>query len=262
MTNILLSLPPSDLRALASSVRSGRLMAPYSTASIERLLGASRSHLVSSAFSSLISEGMQAPALASTLDLLAGAIESRPTPEAIVDLVTTGPDGTRLTTRDTGIVVAELFRKSCTSVLIAGYAVYQGRAVFKELGDRMKEKTELSGRMFLDIQRGSDTSAPDELVRRFLYRFRTTEWPEGAPLPQIYYDPRALSLNAKERAALHAKCVVVDGIDVFVSSANFTEAAQQRNVEVGLLLQSPHVSSRLTEFFESLVEGNHFRRIA
>jgi len=236
-------------------------MAPYSATGIERLLGAPRSQSVATALSSLMTEGMQAPALASMLDLLAAAVESRPTPETIVDLVTTGPDGTRLTTRDTGVVVAELFRRSCQSVLMAGYAVYQGRAVFQALGDRMKEKPGLSVRMFLDVQRGSDTTAPEELVRRFLYRFRTTEWPEGAPLPEIYYDPRALSMNWKERAALHAKCVVADGVDVFVSSANFTEAAQQRNVEVGLLLRSAQLASKLTTFFENLVEGKHFRRI-
>ena len=35
---------------------------------------------------------------------------------------------------------------------------------------------------------------------------------------------------------MHAKCVVADSRHVFVSSANFTEAAQERNVEIGLLL--------------------------
>lgn len=53
-----------------------------------------------------------------------------------------------------------------------------------------------------------------------------------------------------QRAALHAKYVVIDTRDVFVSSANFTEAAQERNVELGLLLKSPQTAARIMRFFE------------
>lgn len=45
-----------------------------------------------------------------------------------------------------------------------------------------------------------------------------------------------------------------------LSSANFTDAAQQRNIEVGLLLRSMNVASRLTEFFDYLVGANQLRR--
>jgi phosphatidylserine/phosphatidylglycerophosphate/cardiolipin synthase-like enzyme len=37
---------------------------------------------------------------------------------------------------------------------------------------------------------------------------------------------------------------VVDGKHVFVSSANFTEAARERNIEVGLLVQSRALAER------------------
>jgi phosphatidylserine/phosphatidylglycerophosphate/cardiolipin synthase-like enzyme len=84
--------------------------------------------------------------------------------------------------------------------------------------------------MFLDIQRKpGDTSSAAELVRRFAHRFQSDEWPTGSPTPEVFYDPRALSFDRVKRVALHAKCVVADGRDVFVSSANFTEAAQERN---------------------------------
>jgi phosphatidylserine/phosphatidylglycerophosphate/cardiolipin synthase-like enzyme len=204
--------------------------------------------------------GMSAIAMAWTLDLLASTLASRPALEDIVDLVTTAPAASRVANRDTAVVVSELFRNACTSVVIAGYAVHQGQRVFHALAERMKQCPDLKVRMFLDIQRGNgDTSAPEELVRRFLYRFRTSQWPAGAPIPQIFYDPRAVSLDRNGRAALHAKCVVVDETDLFVSSANFTEAAQERNIEVGLLLRSPWVAARLSGFFDALVASQHFR---
>ena len=82
----------------------------------------------------------------------------------------------------------------------------------------------------------------------------------GQACPEVFYDPRAISADRYSRAALHAKCVVIDCRDVFVSSANFTEAAQERNVEVGLLLHSTSVAVRLIHFFDALCETGHFLR--
>ncbi len=116
--------------------------------------------------------------------------------------------------------------------------------------------------MFLDIQRKTgDISAEAEIVRDFSHRFRTTQWPDERPFPEVFYDPRSLSLEIERRAALHAKCVVVDNLEAFVSSANFTEAAQQKNIEVGLLLRSSVIAERITRFFHSLVEHKRFERV-
>ena len=64
---------------------------------------------------------------------------------------------------------------------------------------------------------------------------------------------RALGIDPLKRACLHAKCIVIDGKDLFVSSANFTEAAQERNLEVELLIHSPSFAGRNASYFESLV---------
>ena len=121
----------------------------------------------------------------------------------------------------------------------------------------MAELPELNVRMFLDVQRGpGDTSMASEVVKRFAQRFKTREWPEGRPLPKVFYDPRSLDLEADKRACLHAKCVVVDGEAVFISSANFTEAAQERNIEVGLLVRSNRLAEQLVLYFDTLLAAN------
>jgi len=56
-----------------------------------------------------------------------------------------------------------------------------------------------------------------------------------------------------KRASLHAKCVVVDRREVFVASANFTEAAYERNIEVGLLIHPSMLAERLVRHFEALL---------
>ena len=154
-----------------------------------------------------------------------------------------------------------MFRRAERSVLISGYAVYEGRKVFRELAGRTQERPNLQIRMFLDIRRkAGDTSLDSEIVWRFVDHFRRADWPDGCPLPEIYYDPRSLASDPQERAVLHAKCVVVDDRELFVSSANFTEAAQERNIELGLLLRSSELASQVSNFFDSLVESGHCQR--
>jgi phosphatidylserine/phosphatidylglycerophosphate/cardiolipin synthase-like enzyme len=196
-----------------------------------------------------------------SLDLLAAARADRPPIEDVIDIVTTGPNLAGVANRDTRLVVTDLFRAAQKSVLIAGYAVYQGQKVFEVLAARMSEVPDLEVRMHLDIQRGRDTSAASEIERRFAKRFRETQWPAGARLPVVYYDPRSLEMDAGNLASLHAKCVVVDRSTVFVSSANFTEAAQEKNIELGLMLRSLIVADRICRFFEQLVSADLLKKV-
>jgi phosphatidylserine/phosphatidylglycerophosphate/cardiolipin synthase-like enzyme len=185
----------------------------------------------------------------------------RPSVEEVVNLVATGPNEAESISRATSVVVSELFRGAQKSVIVAGYAVRQGHKVFKDLADRMAEHPKLRVRLCLDIQRNpSDTSMPDELIRRFSERFRAAQWPLQRPVPEVYYDPRSVAIDRANAGALHAKCVVVDTQRLFISSANFTEAAQERNIELGLLLDSSFLSGRVTDFFEQLIRRNFLKR--
>ena len=166
-----------------------------------------------------------------------------------------------MTNRDTQVVVQDLFRNAEHSVLVAGYELYQAAPVFRTLADRMSEEPRPSLRMFLNVKRPlGDTSTDSELIAAFAHRFRTQHWPRDRPLPEIYFDPRSLAIDTKQRAVLHAKCVVVDGRTAFVSSANFTEAAQERNIEVGVLVRSEVIADRLITFFAALISTGAARR--
>jgi len=46
-----------------------------------------------------------------------------------------------------------------------------------------------------------------------------------------------------------------------VSSANFTEAAQERNIEVGLLVRSPRLADQLTNHFDSLLAAGFLEEV-
>lgn len=253
------SLSLDELRGLAAALRAGRLSVPLSQLALGPYLGRAAA-TVSPALVKLTAEGLSSEHLALFLDALASERDARG--RAVrVELVTTGPETDGSPARDTRIVVRELFRGAEESVLVAGYAIYQGRDVFGALAERMEAKPELRVRMFLDVQRTrGDTSRPSEVLRLFAHRFRTHQWP-GQRLPEVYYDPRSLAPDGAERASLHAKCIVVDERVAFVSSANFTEAAQLRNIEVGVLLRSPALARQLAGHFEALADRNVLVRL-
>lgn len=115
--------------------------------------------------------------------------------------------------------------------------------------------------MFLNVRRGpGDSSRDDELVAAFGQRFRMQHWPAGHPLPEVYFDPRSLAIDVESRAVLHAKCVVIDRRIAFVSSANFTESAQERNIEVGVLVRSQSVAERLSNYFTAMTRTGILKR--
>lgn len=254
-------LAAADLRTLADALRMGRMSAPFSAVGIQRYCPNGDATAIAETLQKLSDTGATSGSIAMMLAILADGKTPSHASDDVVDLVWTGPEAPEAPSRDTGVVLRELFTAAREHVLVAGYAVYQGKEVFRALAERMDACPELKVEMFLDIQRGhGDTTIAENLVRRFVDRFKTKEWP-GQRMPDIYYDPRALEMDRTKKAALHAKCVVVDRSVAFVSSANFTEAAQNRNIEVGALIKSPSYAARLVHHFQALAAAGLLYRV-
>jgi hypothetical protein len=180
---------------------------------------------------------------------------------AAVELVWSGPEADGITNRDTGVVTRELFGQAVAEVVVVGFAVYQGREIFARLADRMQELPTLRVRLFLDVRRPAGSSVPaDELARQFAAEFLRSEWPSTLP-PEMFYDPRSLSSDGMVRSSLHAKCVVIDRSISLVTSANFTEAAQLRNIEVGCLIRCKLFASQLVSHFDKLLEVGAIKKM-
>ena len=255
-------LSETDLRQLSSALQAGRLTLPLSAVSLQRYLAADTAEAVAIEGQRLADEGFQTAHLMRLLEALAEDRNTRPSlPDQALDLVTSGPEAPRVALRDTAVVVRELFAQAQQRVLVVGYAVHQGRTVFRALAKQMEQRPDLNVRLCLHVPRPWRDQTPAEvLLNRFAERFKTQEWP-GSRFPAVYYDPRSLALDAEKRASLHAKCVVVDRQVAFVSSANFTEAAQERNIEVGVLLRVPALAEQLTRHFAALIEAGVLREV-
>ena len=133
------------------------------------------------------------------------------------------------------------------------FAVGQGHRVFKALSDRMAAVPSLQVQLFLHVGRDQrDTRYDSEILREFADKLRKS-WP-GQARPFLYYDPRSLS-TGNDRATWHAKVVVIDDETSFVTSANFTQWAQDRNVEAGVLIRNAAFARQLRQQFDSLVQS-------
>ena len=254
-------LTDTDLKVLASALRSDRLNAQVAPIWVQCFCNSQHAPTVTVYLQQLFEEGMQPQHIALLAETIIRTRERSAQQSDTVELVWTGPETLGVTNRDTGVVVRNLFSEAETEVLAVGFAVHQGHTVFKSLADRMKERPDLRVRLFLDVQRHpTDTSLPSELVYQFVNKFRTKQWP-GEKLPELYYDPRSLDLESEKRSSLHAKCIVIDRRVALVTSANFTEAAQLRNIEVGALIRCERFALRLVSHFETLTEAGLLREL-
>jgi len=253
MNDVFTKLSETDLRSLAVALRSGRVTSPYSGIQVARVVPPTLSIVVRDALVQLDAQGFSPGQIAIVLELIELDRTSGRDSELPIDLVTSGPEAPGITNRDTSVVVRELFAHAKHSVMVVGYAVYQGQQVFESLAKRMAELPDLDVQFFLNISRpDGDKTEAKILVARFKQRFMEQQWPAGLRLPEVYYDPRSVANDAPIRSSLHAKCVVVDAEHVFVSSANFTEAGQERNIEVGINIRSKWLAEQLIRHFKLL----------
>jgi hypothetical protein len=104
MTEYLQQLSGTDLRDLASALRSGRLCPPYGTLGVQRILDGSTATAIATHLQELADSGFGSDQIAMTLELLASDRQSRPRLEDQLDLVTTGPEVRGVTNRDTSVL--------------------------------------------------------------------------------------------------------------------------------------------------------------
>jgi len=251
----------ADLERLAGALGSGRLKPPYSKSAVGAYVSSSVRETAVADLRRLDADGFLPHHIAYTVRMLA---EERAAGQAIrdrIDIVWTGPEVGACQSRDAVSVARELFGEAETSVLLSTYSIdpsaEQAKGLLGALAARMDAVAELEVLLFLDVGRKwknyvLDDTPEEQLLERAAKNFKKV-WP-GEREPLVYYDPRALSLEPGPRACLHAKVVIVDREKALVTSANLTEAAHERNIEAGVLIEDADVAKSLERQFRSLVE--------
>lgn len=255
----LLDLPLARRRRLASALRSGTLGAPFAPASLRSTAGvrdASEAAAVAAALREWDALGVSGPAAAAWLTSLEEAEERR----TRSDFVWTGPGVSGLHARRTGDVLRQMLAGAERNVWLSTFAWYDGPRAFESLAERMAAKPDLRVTLLLNVERKwGDTTAAEALVNGFADRFWRKDWP-GERRPQVFYYPPSLALPGPA-GVLHAKALVVDEKQVLLTSANLTEAALERNIEMGVLLRDPAFAKTVIAHFETLIAAGSLVRL-
>ena len=233
------------LTQLRDAIASGTLRAPIDRAA---LAGFGVRHQLDAIEGAL--GGHKSAACVAVLDVALAEREDR---KPIPQLVWTGPEAQTGTARDTSVVLRELFEAARESVVLGGYSFKYGKQVLAPLFASMRDHG-VDARFFVHVPQIEHGVDADCHLGTHLGEFLADSWPYGEPRPRLYYDKRAL-LPGPPYSSLHAKCVVIDGVKAFVSSANFTDRAQERNIEVGVLVEDPSFASFLAGQWLGLIDA-------
>lgn len=248
-------VPLPTLEHLATAVERGRVECPLTEA---ELRDAGLRDLAPEVLKVL--QDLEKAAVLATLRVAIAERVHRPPPK--LDLVWTGPETRVSTARSTRLVVEELFASAKTSVIVGGYA-FDRPAILAPLHEAMRDRG-VGVTMFVDID--GTTTKPEEadaFATAFIDKWFRKVWTFGLPKPDIYYDPRtavAGTVPGYDWATLHAKCVVVDDERCLITSANFTDRGQNRNIEAGVLIEDPTFAQELAGHWRQLVAEGMVRR--
>ena len=239
---------PRHLRKrLVHSLDTGALAAPYSSSALQMVLG-HPDPIILESLQRLTVEGISDRTAARWVRALDDAVATAPA----LDLVWSGPEVPGVPARDTRAVYDELFTSATRSLWAVSYAYFDGPRVFDRLARRMEARPGLRVTLLLNIHRGhKDTTIAGDVIRRFADRFWSEDWP-GTIRPAVFYDPR--SVDPEARGVLHAKAVVADEERLFITSANFTVAAQDDNIELGLHVRNRSLALGVVRHLQGLID--------
>lgn len=149
------------------------------------------------------------------------------------ELVATLPPETPGIARPTESVVRELVNGAGKEIILLGYQLKDGRVVGL-LADAVTRGVQV----IVICDRGTTDHVWEA-------------WPPGVPFARVFHDrDRA---DGAPYASMHAKCLLVDGRDLLITSANFTFHGLHGNVEIGVRLSGPP-AGEARKIFSHLVE--------
>lgn len=246
----ILNLPAHLRLRLVNALECGRLAPPFRRVSLQAILDRREGlEALIHDLDTLFALGLTGGAAAAWIR----TVTEQKTAVPRTALVWSGPEVPGLFSRDTRQVFDEWIGHAARSIWMSTYAFFDGPKAFEGLARRLDALPGLQVTLILNIQRKrGDTTPSAQLVQRFAERLWRTEWP-GTARPRVFYDPRALEMDGPA-GVLHAKALVVDEEKLLVTSANLTEAAFDRNIELGLLVHDHALALSTIRYFQGLID--------
>jgi phosphatidylserine/phosphatidylglycerophosphate/cardiolipin synthase-like enzyme len=168
-----------------------------------------------------------------------------------VSVVWTGPETSAIPVRKTEQALLELIAGARERLIVVSFAVYKVPEVAAALVACAERGCQVAVVVESEVESGGKVT----------FEMSQALGSEVAKHATLYTWPRELrpETGNGKRASLHAKCAVADGERLLVSSANLTEYAFTKNMELGLLVEGGDVPSRVQAHLEALISSGVLR---
>ncbi|WP_068829859.1 DISARM system phospholipase D-like protein DrmC [Pseudomonas sp. BMS12] len=165
-----------------------------------------------------------------------------------VELVWTGPRTDSVPTRLTEQVLIQVIEAAKERLFITSYVAYDVESVIAALLAAMGRKVMVEFLLELPSIHGGKVSI-DAIanLRSILPDAKFYVWKEKA--------------ESFKNGSVHAKVAVADGQICFITSANLTGFAMERNMEAGVLIKDGHVPDKLHRHLDALVSTGVVTRV-
>ena len=160
-----------------------------------------------------------------------------------VSLVWTGPSTGQVPVRHTEQVLCEVIDSAKRRLFLVSFVAYEIYSIVKALRCAIGRQVQINVLLESSSEHGGKVSHDSVSAMR-----------KTLPSVNIY----VWSLGKKTEAtqlfgAVHAKCAVADGQIAFITSANLTAAAMERNMELGVLVKGGYLPFELHRHLEALI---------
>ena len=236
---IVLLISPEKVEAIASKIRHAE--PNNATASLLDLVGTpGASGLVGQLVESWKDSTVNAGELASML-LAASYISTKTITQQSVELVWTGPTTPFVSARRTEQALLQVINAATETLFITSFVAYEIPTIVKALGAANNRGVQIS--MLLESsQEHGGTITVDAIGK-----MRTL-----VPSAQLYAWQEKVDPFLGGR--VHAKVAVADDRVCFITSANLTGHAMEKNMEAGVLVSGSRIPKLLSDHLRALVD--------
>jgi phosphatidylserine/phosphatidylglycerophosphate/cardiolipin synthase-like enzyme len=177
------------------------------------------------------------------------AVEAHHRRAARLELVLSGPAFPPFEMRRTDEVIIQMIQSAQQRLMLISFAVYRVDRLAQALGEAAQRGVDI--RMFVE----QDNVRYADLGR--LYGEKLAAKMDIYSWANVQ---RQNSTNGRS-GVLHAKAVVADGGQLFISSANLTEHAMSLNIEIGVLIRGGDQARKIEQLFDAYLARGVFERL-
>lgn len=162
--------------------------------------------------------------------------------QTTIQLVWTGPSTGEVPVRHTEQALCEVIDSAESDLFLVSFVAYDVDSIIRAMRNAIDRQVRINVLLESSEDHGGRLTFDSvDTIKSLL------------PSIDVYVRVNEHSPTAHPYGAVHAKCAVADGQKAFITSANLTSAAMERNMELGVLITGGDIPSELHRHLDALI---------